>query len=525
MASVFDVAKYILEQKGDLKNPVLQELCRLTLRDGIFIREPLLFQEKYEFIINDTYPKGEICTELYNECTAPVVKAEDIARGDSSLLKIEEKLIINETLNKCFDAVRMHFENMRDTESDTEDHGNTASGSAAEAVSEAADDDIFSEKKNINDSDNEFSENIIAEYEEPDEEDEKAEEPDDITEEDQIPDGEEETDDLYSQATMIMRESPEADDDQEEYEETEPLNYTFDERRHRKTSGRNNSGGYSPAPAASAVQRNRKVQKDRSVLICLFTVAVCLVLILFLLNHIRKTGNSENSNVEFTKAATLAAEPEPEPEEETAEETEPETEETEVPETEETEPEETEAEETEPEPEETEPVTEAETEKPEPADGRVILDSVEQIDMNRDGIKDSIEVYCYDSGEVFYDITYSDGSFVTYAFSGQGENNIWDYIVYDRNTDSVYPAGLVSSISVFQGTGLKFIKINGPEIFSCDSKLTFNGVQKECRINYSPSTEDEVMNYYKNIDILYSYKDKDELLIGSMMNTIVKFGG
>lgn len=555
MASVFDVARYILEQKGDLPNPVLQELCRLTLRDGIFIREPLLFREKYEFVISDTYPKGEICIDLYNECPEMTVSAEKIKCGDSSQLTVEEKLIINETLNKCYDAVRIHFQNIiSDQEKVNEDISLTDETSALENIDEelplAENDNYQNENitgENIQeeagytdviyqDETEENTEYVPEEYNEPaidemsdtvkfsslttGQETHGSESTETDQENDDLLNSSEMTDTVYAQNTVMMNDVADYNSPAEDFDDTEPLNYTYQPKPHKRAA--ENRQRTAPPQPKRPVKRSAK-NSDRSFFITVLTVMIILLIIIavFILSEKKKNNEKENLTPEFTKAETIPEEPEEEPQ---AEETEPEEQVTEVPETSETTEPVTEATTvvttTEPEPVTTVPETEAPPEIIwDHSDGRNVLEEITNIDIDQDGIPDAVEVYSYNSEDIYYQIKYSDGRDITYAFPNHNEDRTFDYIVYDKNTGTIYPAGLKNNFSFFNNSGIKMVKINGPEIFSIESSITFNGIQKNCTLNNRNATAEEVMEYYNNIEILYSYNDNEKYMITSLMST------
>jgi len=554
MASVFDVARYILEQKGDLPNPVIQELCRLTLRDGIFIREPLLFREKYELVISDVYPKGEICIDLYNECPEMTVSAEKIKSGDSSLLSVEEKLIINETLNKCYDAVRIHFQNIIYEQNETTEDITQTDQYITDALAENA-----SEIQMTENQDEYFHEESLsaeAVYQ-----DEPAEEPEYVPEEYTEPEIDEMNDtvkfstselnrdnnmsdnaeedqgnndpllnteinpgNVYAQNTVVMNDVADYDNPADGIDDTEPLNYTYQPKPHKKNAeNRQRTAEHNSQNQNRAKGRSGR-NSDRSFFISALTVMIILLIIIaaFIFAEKKKNKPKENLTPEFTRAETLPSEPEEEPE---AEETEPEEQVTEVPETSETtEPiteETTTVTTTEPEPVTTVPETEAPPELLwDHSDGRTVLEDVNDIDIDGDGIPDAFEVYSYNSEDIFYQIKYSDGRDMTYSFPNHNEDRTWDYIVYDKNTDSIYPAGLKNNLNIFNNSEIKFIKINGPEIFSVKNNITFNGIEKNCTLNHKKATADEVVEYYNNIEILYSYNDSEKFMLTSLMGTL-----
>jgi uncharacterized phage-associated protein len=62
MASVFDVAKYILNAKGEMSTWKLQKLCYYSQAWHIAWTEKILFNEKFE-----AWANGPVCPALYYE--------------------------------------------------------------------------------------------------------------------------------------------------------------------------------------------------------------------------------------------------------------------------------------------------------------------------------------------------------------------------------------------------------------------------------------------------------------------------
>ena len=60
MANVFDTAKYILEQKGDMFTMKLQKLCYYSQAWGLVWDDEPLFDEDFEAWVN-----GPVCPELF----------------------------------------------------------------------------------------------------------------------------------------------------------------------------------------------------------------------------------------------------------------------------------------------------------------------------------------------------------------------------------------------------------------------------------------------------------------------------
>ena len=94
MANVFDVAKYILEQKKNMSTWKLQKLCYYSQAWALAWTEKPIFAEDFE-----AWSSGPVCRELFNIHKGKYsVCAEDIPCGDSSNLSEDEKETINVVL-------------------------------------------------------------------------------------------------------------------------------------------------------------------------------------------------------------------------------------------------------------------------------------------------------------------------------------------------------------------------------------------------------------------------------------------
>ncbi len=503
MATVFDAARYILEQKGSLRNPVLQELCRLTLRDenGKVSGESKIFEEKFVFFAGSEYPNGRICPELYNACRDEIVTPDTFPYGDSGSLTVEQKLVISETLNKHFDDVYLRF----------------ADGSSGVY------DDMNSDFEEDETEKTKYFNALKVEQEESEVHDTASFEP--------VHDEEvkEAVSAAYSSETVMMdvssMDNPSADYSQD----TAPLNYVIRENprhteapaSHKKSSSAQHGTNTHERHQTVSPQPERKAEvpkppssgrkkSNTGILLACMSAVLLLTVVTLAVTFFADGKKDSDREPEVTMAQKIEKEEqkvvyddsdEEEPEETTVQETEAVTEsETEavttVPETEPV---------TEP---ETEPVTEDDRAE---ADGRTVLDSVSGIDVDSDGISDEIQVYRYSTGDIFYDIRYANGSMMTYTFTNNSDCETRDYIVYDKNVDMVYPAGL--SIEVSQRKlCLRFTHIYGVTRFSAEYDNP-----KQFYVNYQPSDADSVKKYYENIDILYSLTDRD----GSEMRAAV----
>ena len=87
MATVFDVAKYILGKNGSVSTWKLQKLCYYAQAWSVAWTDSPLFPEDFEAWVN-----GPVCPELYYAHKGKyLVSAEDIVSGDSSKLTAEQK--------------------------------------------------------------------------------------------------------------------------------------------------------------------------------------------------------------------------------------------------------------------------------------------------------------------------------------------------------------------------------------------------------------------------------------------------
>ena len=98
MANVFDVAKYILSEIGEISTMKLQKLCYYSLVRGIVDGDMVIFPEKFEAWVN-----GPVCRELWNVHKGAFyidkTKIPNYLLSGSGL-SAECKKYINETLEK-----------------------------------------------------------------------------------------------------------------------------------------------------------------------------------------------------------------------------------------------------------------------------------------------------------------------------------------------------------------------------------------------------------------------------------------
>ncbi len=90
MASVFDVAKYILEKKGRMSTWKLQKLCYYSQAWALAWTEKPIFNEDFE-----AWSNGPVCPILFQEHKGKFSVSKDDISGDSSCLTEDEKDTIN----------------------------------------------------------------------------------------------------------------------------------------------------------------------------------------------------------------------------------------------------------------------------------------------------------------------------------------------------------------------------------------------------------------------------------------------
>ena len=92
MASVFDVAKYILKQEGEMSTWKLQKLCYYSQAWSLAWTEHELFPEDFE-----AWSNGPVCPELFREHKG-LFMVSDIAKGAPEALTEDEKDTVNVVL-------------------------------------------------------------------------------------------------------------------------------------------------------------------------------------------------------------------------------------------------------------------------------------------------------------------------------------------------------------------------------------------------------------------------------------------
>ena len=95
MASVFDVAKYILSEIGEMSTWKLQKLCYYPQAWHYTWTEKPLFKEEFQAWVN-----GPVCPALfYAHKGKYVVNASDISYGNKNNLTDDEKETVDTVLN------------------------------------------------------------------------------------------------------------------------------------------------------------------------------------------------------------------------------------------------------------------------------------------------------------------------------------------------------------------------------------------------------------------------------------------
>ncbi|MDO5295361.1 MAG: DUF4065 domain-containing protein [bacterium] len=93
MVTVFDVAKYILEQLGTLSTMKLQKLCYYAQAWSLVWNEEPLFPNEFEAWVN-----GPVCRELFVATKGEVCVGASYIEGDSSVLSEDQKKTVNSVL-------------------------------------------------------------------------------------------------------------------------------------------------------------------------------------------------------------------------------------------------------------------------------------------------------------------------------------------------------------------------------------------------------------------------------------------
>ena len=94
MASVFDVARYILETKGRMSTMKLQKLCYYAQAWSLVWDDCELFPEEFQ-----AWANGPVCKELYNATKGVFSVTADDENGCSANLSDNQKDTINRVLD------------------------------------------------------------------------------------------------------------------------------------------------------------------------------------------------------------------------------------------------------------------------------------------------------------------------------------------------------------------------------------------------------------------------------------------
>lgn len=96
MANIFDVAKYILNEIGEISTMKLQKLCYYSQVTSLQEKNKNLFSEDFE-----AWANGPVCRDLFNIHKGKFsLLARDIPNALLASLSIEEKEVINIAIEK-----------------------------------------------------------------------------------------------------------------------------------------------------------------------------------------------------------------------------------------------------------------------------------------------------------------------------------------------------------------------------------------------------------------------------------------
>lgn len=94
MASVFDVAKYILKRQGTMSTMKLQKLCYYSQAWSLVWDDTPLFDEEFQ-----AWANGPVCPELFQKTKGQFSVSESDEPGDISRLTTSQKETINTVLD------------------------------------------------------------------------------------------------------------------------------------------------------------------------------------------------------------------------------------------------------------------------------------------------------------------------------------------------------------------------------------------------------------------------------------------
>lgn len=93
MATIFDVATYILEQLGALSTMKLQKLCYYSQAWSLVWDEQPLFADEFE-----AWANGPVCRELFMATKGDFTVSASSIKGDSSVLSEDQKETVDSVL-------------------------------------------------------------------------------------------------------------------------------------------------------------------------------------------------------------------------------------------------------------------------------------------------------------------------------------------------------------------------------------------------------------------------------------------
>lgn len=95
MATVFDVAQYILEKTGKISTMKLQKLCYYAQAWALAWTEAPLFSEPFQAWVN-----GPVCPDLFQLHKGKfLVTSSDFSKGDAAVLTPDQKDTIDKVLD------------------------------------------------------------------------------------------------------------------------------------------------------------------------------------------------------------------------------------------------------------------------------------------------------------------------------------------------------------------------------------------------------------------------------------------
>jgi len=112
MATVFDVAKYILHKKGEMSTWKLQKLCYYSQAWTLAWTGKPLFEEDFQ-----AWRNGPVCPELFHEHKGLFsIKEEQLHKGDSTRLTEDEQDSVDTVLKGYGDMAPYELRNQTHVE-------------------------------------------------------------------------------------------------------------------------------------------------------------------------------------------------------------------------------------------------------------------------------------------------------------------------------------------------------------------------------------------------------------------------